>query len=52
MRVLVSIYHRLLEQIAANPAAVFRRRVSVPTAEKLMIMGRGVAGSLKVRVLG
>ncbi len=51
MRVLVSIYHRLLERIAADPAAVFERRVSVPTGEKLAILGRGLVGSLVARVL-
>ena len=39
MRVLVTIYHRLLQRIAADPAAVFRERVSVPTTEKLAILG-------------
>jgi phytoene synthase len=52
MRVLVRIYHRLLDLIARDPAAVFRRRVSVPTSEKLMILAGGVAGSVKARVLG
>jgi phytoene synthase len=45
MRVLVTIYRRLLERIAADPTDVLRRRVSVPTAEKLMILGRGLAAS-------
>jgi phytoene synthase len=52
MRVLVRIYHRLLERIAADPAGVFRGRVSVPTSEKLMILAGGAVGSLKARVLG
>jgi phytoene synthase len=52
MRVLVRIYHRLLDRIAADPAAVFRGRVSVPTSEKLMILAGGAVGSLKARVLG
>ncbi|HEY5328886.1 MAG TPA: squalene/phytoene synthase family protein [Acidobacteriaceae bacterium] len=51
MRVLVRIYHRLLERIAADPAAVFRERVSVPTREKLMVLAGGAMGSLKARVL-
>jgi len=51
MRVLVRIYHRLLERVAADPAAVFRERVSVPTREKLMILAGGAVGSLKARVL-
>jgi phytoene synthase len=52
MRVLVKIYHRLLDRIAAEPAAVFRERVSVPTAEKMTILAGGLVGSLKARVLG
>ena len=46
MRVLISIYHRLLKRIAADPAAVFRRRVSVPSAVKLAILGRGLFSAL------
>ena len=38
MRVLVHIYRALLERIAANPSAVFRKRVSVPTWQKLWIL--------------
>ncbi len=49
MRVLVTIYHRLLKRIASDPEAVFRERVSVPTAEKLGILGRGMVGSLLAR---
>ena len=49
MRVLVTIYRRLLEKIAADPAAVFSRRVAVPTAEKMAVLGRGAAGSLMAR---
>jgi phytoene synthase len=41
MRVLVRIYRRLLNRIASNPAAVFRERVSVPTAQKVMILATG-----------
>jgi phytoene synthase len=51
MRVLVRIYRRLLDLIARDPAAVFRGRVSVPTAEKLLILAGGAVGSLKARVL-
>jgi hypothetical protein len=39
--VLIRIYHRLLDRIAADPAAVFRERVSVPTSQKLSILGGG-----------
>lgn len=49
MRVLVTIYRELLERIAADPAAVFRTRVSVPTARKLAILGLGTVASLRAR---
>jgi len=52
MRVLVRVYHGLLDRIAADPAAVFRGRVSVPASAKLLIFGGGLAGSIKARVLG
>lgn len=49
MRVLVSIYEGLLDRIAANPAAVFRKRVSVPTVMKLAILGRGMFEAWRLR---
>ena len=49
MRVLVCIYHGLLNRIARDPAQIFRTRVSVPTPVKLAILGRGVLGSLAAR---
>ena len=49
MKVLVSIYEGLLDKIAANPAAVFHRRVSVPTPMKLAILGRGMFEARRVR---
>ncbi len=49
MRVLLTIYHRLLQRIAKDPGAVFGRRVAVPTTEKLLILGRGLAASLLTR---
>jgi phytoene synthase len=52
MRVLVRIYHGLLERIAADPAAIFRERVSVPTSKKLSILAIGILQSLKVRFFG
>lgn len=52
MRVLVSIYHRLLDRIAASPAAVFRERVSVPTPQKLAILAPGLLRSFVARVFG
>ena len=52
MRVLVRIYHGLLDRIAADPAAVFRERVSVPTSQKLAILGVGLLQSAKARLVG
>jgi len=50
MRVLVRIYHGLLDRIAADPKAVFRERVSVPTAQKLAVLGLGLVESAKARL--
>lgn len=50
MQVLVRIYRRLLDRIAANPAAVFRKRVSVPDVQKLAILGSGAVRSLRARM--
>ena len=47
MRVLVRIYHRLLDRVASDPSAVFRERVSVPTSQKLAILLLGILQSLK-----
>jgi phytoene synthase len=52
MRVLVRIYHRLLDRIARDPSAVFRERVSVPTPQKLAILATGMLQSLKARLIG
>jgi phytoene synthase len=52
MRVLVRIYHRLLDRIAAAPAAVFHERISVPTTQKLAILAPGMLQSLLARVFG
>ncbi len=52
MRVLARIYHELLDRIAANPAAIFRERVSVPTARKLSILAIGILQSFKARLIG
>lgn len=49
MRVLVTIYHRLLRRAEQRGGHVFHERVSVPTAEKLSILGRGVLHSLLAR---
>jgi len=50
MRVLVRIYHGLLDRIAADPKAVFRERVSVPTVQKLAVLGLGLVESAKARL--
>jgi phytoene synthase len=50
MRVLVRIYRRLLDRIAADPEAVFRERVSVPKTEKLSILFFGLLQSLWARL--
>jgi phytoene synthase len=52
MRVLVGIYHRLLDRIAEDPSAVFRGRVSVSTTRKLTILALGMVQTVKVRLLG
>jgi phytoene synthase len=49
MRVLVSIYEGLLDRISANPAAVFHKRLSVPTVTKLAILGRGMFEAWRLR---
>ncbi|GAA2125332.1 presqualene diphosphate synthase HpnD [Streptomyces synnematoformans] len=41
---MAGIYHRLLERIAADPAAVLRGRVSLPGREKAYVAVRGLAG--------
>jgi phytoene synthase len=48
--VLVAIYHRLLGKIRAADGDVFSHRISVPTGEKLWVLGRGAAMSLTNRV--
>jgi phytoene synthase len=52
MRVLVRIYHRLLDKIAGDTEAVFRKRVSVSTARKLAILGVGMMEALVARMFG
>jgi phytoene synthase len=41
---MAGIYRRLLERIAADPAAVLRGRVSLPGHEKAYVAARGLAG--------
>jgi len=50
MRVLVRIYQGLLDRIAKDPAAVFSKRISVPTSHKLAILFVGLLQSLKARI--
>ena len=52
MRVLVRIYHDLLDRIAADPGAVFHRRVSVPTSRKLGTLAIGIVQSFMARIAG
>jgi phytoene synthase len=52
MRVLVRIYHRLLDRIATDPSAIFRERVSVSTSQKLSILAIGILQSFKARLIG
>jgi len=47
--VLVTIYHRLLHRIGKVDGDVFSERVSVPTAEKLLILAQGAVMSLRNR---
>jgi len=47
--VLVEIYRRLLGKIRAAKGDVFSHRISVPTGEKLWVLGRGAAMSFANR---
>jgi phytoene synthase len=49
MRVLVTIYHELLERIASDPSKVFVSRVSVPTHRKLAVLAQGAVQSIFAR---
>ena len=48
--VLVTIYHDLLRRIAQQDGDVFSQRISVPTAGKLTILGRGMLMALRNRI--
>jgi phytoene synthase len=52
MWVLITIYHRLLRRIERSQYDVFSSRASVPTYEKLAILGWGIAGVLANRLFG
>jgi phytoene synthase len=47
--VLVTIYRRLLQRIENVHYEVFAKRVSVPTAEKLWILARGLWMAFRLR---
>jgi 15-cis-phytoene synthase len=49
--VLVTIYRRLLQRIENAHYEVFRTRVSVPTGEKLWILGRGLWMAFRLRLV-
>ena len=51
LRVLVSIYHALLERIRGANYDVFSQRASVPVARKMAIAGTGVARMVWARLL-
>jgi phytoene synthase len=44
---MAGIYFRLLEHIAATPAAVFRQRMSLSAGEKAMVAARSLAGAAR-----
>ena len=48
--VLVTIYHRLLKRIERRGFDVFSERIAVPAYEKLMILVRGILGTLLNRL--
>ena len=50
MRVLVEIYHRLLNRTSRPEGVSLHTRVSVPPREKLAILARGIIGSMKARI--
>jgi len=47
--VLITIYHRLLRRIERSGYSVFSARVSVPTYEKVAILGWGILRTLGAR---
>ena len=52
LRVLIRIYHRLLERIVKARFNVFTQRISVPTGEKLAILASGLFEVARARLLG
>jgi 15-cis-phytoene synthase len=43
---MAGIYFRLLEHIAASPAAVLTRRVSLPARDKALVAARSLAATV------
>jgi phytoene synthase len=41
---MAGIYHRLLEKIASNPAAVLQTRMSLPAGEKVLVAAQSLSG--------
>lgn len=52
LQVLVRIYHALLKRIVAADYDVFSSRASVPTAQKLAILGGGMTRMAVARIVG
>lgn len=52
LRVLVSIYHRLLKRIERADYDVFTQRVSVPAVQKLSILAGGLTRMMLIRLFG
>ena len=52
LRVLVSIYHRLLKRIERANYDVFTQRVSVPAVQKLSILAGGLTRMMLIRLFG
>ncbi len=50
LRVLVTIYHRLLQRIRQRNFDVFSEKISVPAYEKLTILGGGIIETLLNRI--
>ena len=42
---MAAIYHRLLHRIERHPDEIFRGRVSLPAAEKLLVAARALVGA-------
>ena len=49
MRVLVDIYHLLLQEIVARNYEVMRERISVSSGRKCMVLAKGMVQSFRAR---